>query len=185
MTRTSTVNLAALTTAFLIAACSVAEESGESAEAADQPAAAAGTNQAEPGVIRETAPPERPAVTVIDSKPGPDGTQIDLIESRVVGDILTLTFQCSSNERNQHESFRVEAISVIDEATSQRIGVLQDDAGNWLTSDSSASSSTITVNCGTQPGIFWAKFPAPPATSPAISVNLPDTAPFYTVPVQR
>jgi hypothetical protein len=36
-----------------------------------------------------------------------------------------------------------------------------------------------------KPGIFWVKFPAPPATSKTVSLNLPKTAPFDGVPVTR
>lgn len=121
--------------------------------------------------------------TAIQSQPGPDGSQVDLIKLAVTGDILTATFRCSSQDKINTEAFRVEGISIIDDATSQRISVLKDNAGDWLAS--SVAGNSIMADCEVKPGIFWAKFPAPPATSKTVSVNLPDTAPFDGVTVTR
>lgn len=150
---------------------------------------ATATTAAVPGVTREeVAPPEvpvtpMPAQAAIQSQPGPDGSQVDLLKVAVTGDILTITMRCSSDQRINTESFKVDDISVIDDATSQRIGVLKDNQGNWLASN--VSGSGIMAGCETKPGILWAKFPAPPASSRTVSINLPEVAPFDGVPVTR
>src|SRR3546814_4391353 len=118
-----------------------------------------------------------------------DGSQVDLLSVKVTGDILTVAMRCSSPERYNRESIRVAQVSVIDDATSQRIGVLKDNEGNAMVSNLVRSSSPETdnmmVDCTSKPGVMWAKFPAPPATSATVSINLPGVAPFDGIPVQR
>lgn len=182
MTRFTTLALAA-SLALPLAAC------GQSATPAPAATETVATTDAGAGVSRETVRREEAAVTpvapatAIQSQPGPDGSQVDLIKLAVTGDILTATFRCSSQDRVNTESFRLENISLIDDATSQRISVLKDNAGNWLAS--SPAGNSIMASCEAKPGIFWMKFPAPPATSKTVSINLPNTAPFDGVPVTR
>ena len=109
--------------ALALGACTVQEDKDK----------AAGPEVAESGgVTREAMKSEEPegppvtpmpAATVIQSQPGPDGSQVDLLSVKVTGDILTVTLRCSSQEKHNRESLRVAQISVIDDATSQRIGV--------------------------------------------------------------
>ncbi len=151
--------------------------------------AATATSTETTGVARETVQREGTPVvavapaTAIASQPGPDGSQVDLIKLAVTGDILTATFRCSSQDRINTEAFRLTDISAIDDATAQRISVLKDNAGNWLAS--APSGDSIMASCEAKPGIFWVKFPAPPATSKTVSLNLPKTAPFDGMPVTR
>jgi hypothetical protein len=140
------------------------------------------------GVNRETpAPADTPAVTpmasqaAIQSQPGSDGTQVDLIKVAVTGDILTVTMRCSSDKKFNTRSFSLKDVSVIDDATSQRIAVLKDNQGNWLASK--VSGDTMFGDCTIQPGILWAKFAAPSAGAKTVSINLPEVAPFDGVPV--
>jgi hypothetical protein len=143
------------------------------------------------GVTRETvtapqdeAPVARmPAQTAIQSQPGPDGSQVDLMKVAVTGDILTVTLRCSSDEKINSESFDVQKISVIDDATSQRLGVLKDNAGEWMASN--VGGNSLNTECEIKPGVIWAKFPAPPATSKTVSINLPKVGPFDGIPVTR
>ncbi|MBU0825266.1 MAG: hypothetical protein KKA44_15195 [Alphaproteobacteria bacterium] len=138
----------------------------------------------EPMAAPEQAPVARmPAQAAIQSQPGPEGSQLDLLKVAVTGDILTVTLRCSSPEKYNSQSFNVDKISLIDDATSQRIGVLKDDKADWMASN--VSGNNLSTQCGVKPGIIWAKFPAPPATSPTVSINLPKVAPFDGVPVTR
>lgn len=176
--------------AMLLAACGEGGGAGNQT-AATEPAAAGSATPADSagGVTREVATPEPPAYTppptqtAIQSQAGPGGSQVELLTAKVTGDILTVTFRCTGPEKYNTESFLLDDISIIDDATSQRIAVLKDNDGKWLASNPSANR--ISANCGTPPGILWAKFPAPPATSQTISINLPETAPFDGVPVTR
>lgn len=174
--------------ALPLAACEVrnADETAANSPAAAEETASAG------GVTRETMkPPEdslppvqqMPAQAVIQSQPGPDGSQLDLVKVAVTGDVLTVTLRCSSTEKINTEAFRLDDISVIDDATAQRIGILKDNAGNWLASR--PAGNLIMADCTIKPGVIWAKFPAPPPTSPTVSINLPGVAPFDGVPVTR
>lgn len=170
--------------ALPLMACSASGDEVPANETAAAEAEMTGRVVRETRKIEEPSPvtPMAPAVA-IQSQPGPDGSQVDLIKLAVTGDILTATFRCSSSDKINTEAFRVEGISVIDDATSQRISVLKDDESNWLAS--SVSGSSIMADCEVKPGIFWVKFPAPPPTSKTVSVNLPDTAPFDGIPVTR
>jgi hypothetical protein len=140
-------------------------------------------------VVRETpaAPDTGPAVapmatpTVIQSQPGPDGSQVDLLKVAVTGDILTVTLRCSSEKKFNTRAFSLKDVSVIDDATAQRIAVLKDNQGNWLASK--VSGDTMFGDCAVQPGILWAKFAAPSAGTKTVSVNLPEVAPFDGVAV--
>jgi flagellar basal body L-ring protein FlgH len=146
---------------------------------------------AAPGVTREpvAAPQEEapiakmPAQAAIQSQPGPDGSQVDLLKVAVTGDILTVTLRCSSDAKINSQIFDVRKISVIDDATSQRLGVLKDNAGDWMASNT--TGSFLSTDCEVKPGVIWVKFPAPPATSPTVSINLPEVGPFDGVPVTR
>lgn len=134
-------------------------------------------------VIRETPVARMAPAQVIQSQPGSNGAQFDLIKVAVTGDILTVTLQCTTEGSTRSQAIDLRKVSVIDDATSQRIGVLKDNADNWLASD--ANGDFMRATCRKAPGILWAKFPAPPATSQTVSINLPNVAPFDGVPVTR
>lgn len=186
MTRGCAMLGAASGLAMLLAACG----GGEQTTASTEPAATETAAPAESGgVTREVAEPAEPAVApmaaqaAIQSQPGPDGSQLDLVSVKVTGDILTVTMRCSSPDRVNTESIDLDDVSVIDDATAQRIAVLKDNDGKWLAS--AVSGDNAMVSCEQRPGVFWAKFPAPPATSRTVSINLPGAAPFDGVPVTR
>lgn len=177
------------TLALALAACTVKEDKSKADDTAT--AETGGVTREDAGAELPQGPPvvPMPAATVIQSQPGPDGSQVDLLSAKVTGDILTVTLRCSSVEKYKSESLRVSQISVIDDATSQRIGVLKDAEGNEMVSNLSAvgnaENHSMSVDCTKNPGIMWAKFPAPPATSKTISLTLPSIAPFDGVPIQR
>lgn len=165
-----------------LAGCNVSEKPTYP-EGGTEPPADTGITR-EPMASPEPAPVARmPAQAAIQSQPGPEGSQLDLLKVAVTGDILTVTLRCSSPEKYNSQSFNVDKISLIDDATSQRIGVLKDDNADWMASN--VSGNNLSTQCGVKPGIIWAKFPAPPATSPTVSINLPKVAPFDGVPVTR
>lgn len=174
---------------LVAAALPLAACSGKKDQATTDAAPASG------GVVRtETAPAEPPVQrapeqTAIQSQPGPDGSQVDLLKVAVTGDILTVTMRCSSDKSYNTEVFKVANISVVEDATSQRLSVLRDNAGTAMVSNFSGGSSpeydSMSAECGTRPGVIWAKFPAPAATSPTVSINFPGVAPFDGIPVGR
>lgn len=173
--------MATVAAGLALAACSPGEEQAAPEEAAT--ASGAGVTREEVAAPEPERPAAMPAQAAIQSQPGPAGSQVDLLKVAVTGDILTVTMRCSSDEKINSESFDVQKISVIDDATAQRIGVLKDNAGNWLASN--VNGNFLGTSCETKPGVIWAKFPAPPATSRTVSINLPEVAPFDGVPVTR
>lgn len=178
-----------LTAPAVICAAFVAGCGSSETPVANQSADAVMTETTPAGVTRDVVTSEQPpvqpmaAMPVIQSQPGPDGSQVDLLKVAVTGDILTVTLRCSSSEKINSVSFRVSDISVIDDATSQRISVLKDNEGKWMASN--VNGDNLGTSCETQPGVIWAKFPAPPPTSPTVSINLPEVGPFDGIPVTR
>lgn len=178
-----TIKIAGLMTTALLAACNSGPAPAPQGTATTEAADSAGT------VTRETPAPEAPPVTpmpaqtAIQSQPGPDGAQVDLLKVAVTGDILTVTWRCSSPEKINSQTFGLKDISVIDDATSQRIGVLKDGNGDWLASN--VAGNAIMTACEVKPGVFWAKFAAPSAGAKTVSINLPEAAPFDGIPVTR
>lgn len=182
-----------LTAALTLAACSGAESDADKEASARQDTAAPTGNVTRAEVASsepsEPAVQPMPAQTPIQSQPGPGGSQVDLLKVAVTGDILTVTMRCSSEDRNNTEMFRIADISVIDDATSQRLGVLKDNAGAALVSKFTKGAQPqydyMSAQCEQKPGVIWAKFPAPPATTKTVSINFPEVAPFDGVPVTR
>lgn len=184
---THTPRLVLIAAALAASGCTVSEEKApEQATVADN-----SSTTSVGGVTRQDAAAAEPPVTpmaapaVIQSQPGPEGAQVDLLKVQVTGDILTVTMRCSSERSVNTESFSVDDISVIDDATAQRIGVLKDNAGKPLVSSPSPNGTSLSTGCEKEPGVIWAKFPAPPATSPTVSINFPGVGPFDGVPVTR
>lgn len=144
-------------------------------------------------VLRESTPVSTPApapapAAAIQTQPGSKGLQVALTRAAVVGDVLTVQLiysrpgQLSGGESSR---FPVDEVGVIDNATSQRLGVLKDATGRWQASPIESGGDNINVYVRDQPMVVWFKFPAPPATSPTISLNIPEVGPFDGVPVTR
>ncbi len=153
-------------------------------EKSAQPAAA----PASTGVERvATALPEpaapAPVSAVIQTQPGPSGSVVTLNKVKVTGDVLTV--QLTFTGKGAVPVLKLDEISLIDDKTSQRIGMLKDDAGQYMASPLSGNGKNLEVNLYESPAVVWFKFPAPPATSPTVSLNIPEVAPFDGVPVTR
>ena len=175
----------ALIAVMALAACG----QGQTVEEKQAEAAAA---SATPSPLAEPAPAgpvvaPAPAVQAIATGAGPEGTQVSLVRARVTGNVLTveLSYRPSDTDYN-NIYFDVDEVSVIDDATSQRYGVLKDNANAWMASPMSTDGKQIRININKgQPSVVWFKFPAPPATSPTVSINIPEVSPFDGVAVQR
>lgn len=170
---------------FPLAACSGGKEE---ARETPPPASANGVVRTETPAA-ETPAPRAPELAVIQTQPGPDGAQVDLLKVAVTGDILTVTMRCSSDRSVNSETFKIANISVVEDATSQRLSVLRDNAGTAMVSDfnrgSTRDTDLLNADCGSRPSVIWAKFPAPAPTSPTVSINFPGIAPFDGIPVTR
>ncbi len=143
------------------------------------------------GVTRELVPAATPSASpvaqiqapAIQTQPGPKGNNVALNRVAVTGDILTVSMTFSGGTCCVH--MRIEDVSVIDDATSQRIGVLKDNAGKYMAAPLESNGTSVSPESWRTPSVVWFKFPAPPATSKTVSIALPGVAPFDAVPVTR
>ena len=146
-----------------------------------------------PSLIREPAAPQQqqdPAAQAIQSKPFGQGT-LALTKVKVVGQILNVEFMYipPKNEKgdykftNEH-SGKLTDFAYIDEATSKRISLLQDESGKYMTDPAAGVSNTISL-AGSTPKVIALKFPAPPETSTTITIDFPGAGSFDSVPVSR
>lgn len=157
---------------------------------APEPASAPASN---PSLIREPAAPQQqqdPAAQAIQSKPFGDGGTLALTKVKVVGQILNVEFMfIPAKKENGGYKYtiartgKVADFAYIDESTSKRISLLQDENGKYMV-DPSPSDKDISVS-GSSPRIIALKFPAPPETSPTITIDFPGAGSFDSVPVGR
>ena len=198
--RVSKSALVVLSALALLTACQKEPEPTPPPQAQEQapnpnpaPPAPTPTPASNPSLIREPAAPQQqqdPAAQAIQSKPFGQGT-LALTKVKVVGQILNVEFMYipPKNERgdykftNEH-SGKITDFAYIDEATSKRISLLQDESGKYMTDPAAGVSNTIGLT-GNSPKIIALKFPAPPETSPTITIDFPGAGSFDSVPVGR
>jgi hypothetical protein len=169
-----------LALAAALAACQQAPATNEAAAAPAPDTTGVAREEVQPSPTPVAAP--QPAA--IQSQPGPKGNTVALNRVAVTGDILTVSMTYSgSGDCCVH--LKVEDVAVIDDATSQRIGVLKDNTGKWMAAPLESDSRSVTPDDYKSPSVVWFKFPAPPATSRTVSITVPGVAPFDAVPVTR
>jgi hypothetical protein len=150
------------------------------------------------GVVRQTPAPQSPATTsppdrfkAIATRPGSGGLEVDLTDVAVSGDIVTVSLRYRNmTHRYAIVRFPIEEVSIIDDATSRRYGVLRDQSGQYMAAPLYRESSVkLTVKSQKQiSGIYevaWFKFPAPPPEAQTISINIPKVAPFDNIRIKR
>ncbi|WCT73194.1 hypothetical protein PQ455_16470 [Sphingomonas naphthae] len=173
--------LVAVAALGLLAACNPAPQDAVPANSADAPTGTVTREEVTP------APAPAPAIAqaAIQTQPGPDGSTVTLNKVAVTGDVMTvqLTYQGASGLHTQY--MKLDEVSLVDDATAQRISVLKDNGGKWLAAPLATGGDGLTIRITDTPTIVWFKFPAPPATSKTVSLNLPEAAPFDGVPVTR
>lgn len=178
------IALFAAASALTLAACG--QPDSETAETA--PAETGAVTRIDPAPVPEPAPAPAPAPAAIQTQPGSDGISVALTRVQVTGDVLTVQLAYSkATENSATQRFSVEEIAVIDDATSQRYGVLKDAAGRWQAAplQAAGNDNLMIVVRNDAPTVVWFKFPAPPPTSPTVSINIPNVGPFDGVPVTR
>lgn len=178
-----------LLTLCLIAACKP-QPSPDAATAQPpvdaSPSAADAATPSEPAAAPQTAPP--PASAPIAIQTGPRGSQWELSKAAVTGNVLTVQFNVRTGEENLwNPSLPLSDVSVVDDATSQRYSPLKDGAGKPMAAPlNTVNDQKLKLDIKkNSSGVVWVKFPAPPATSRTVSINIPEVAPFDGVAVQR
>ncbi len=143
-------------------------------------------------LIREpiAAAQEQP-MQAIQTKMGPKGSTMHLMSAKVTGQILTVEFVMVPPKKEAgsgYDSITVrsplKSASYIDDSTAKKVAVLQDDSGAYMASPLNSDGSQIMMS-GNRPVPASLKFPAPPESSPTVSVNLADIGSFDGVPVSR
>ncbi len=186
MTARMTLPLLAL---CLVAACKQQPSSDTAATSSPVDSSTAATESATPPnatVASQAAPP--PAAAPIATQAGPKGSQWELSKVAVTGNVLTVQFNVrAGDEHLWNPSLPLSDVSVVDDATSQRYSPLQDNSGKPMaaplnTQNDQKLKLDIQKNSS---GVVWVKFPAPPATSQTVSINIPEVAPFDGVAIQR
>lgn len=186
----TTRRMLSLLTLCLLAAC---KQPSPDTDAAQPPAEASGTTtEAATPPNPTVAPPEQTtppaAAAPIATQTGPKGSQWDLSKVAVTGNVLTVQFNVrAGDEHLWNPSLPLSDVSVVDDATSQRYSPLQDASGKPMaaplnTQNNQKLKLDIQKNSN---GVIWVKFPAPPATSKTVSINIPEVAPFDGVAIQR
>lgn len=153
--------------------------------AAEAPAASS------PALAQEPAAPQQdPAAQAIESKPFGEGT-LTLTKAKAVGQILNVEFIFTppKNANGDYKFTNVHSgelkdFAYIDETTSKRISLLQDENGKYMADPIATSGRNIGLT-GTAPKIIALKFPAPAETTPTITIDFPGAGSFDSVQVSR
>ncbi len=204
--RASLCTLAVLSALTMLAACQKEPEPAPVAPAQPQaqtqpqqeaskpnlaPPAAEAPAASSPALVQEPAAPQQdPAAQAIESKPFGEGT-LALTKAKVVGQILNVEFIFTPSKKpngdykftNEH-SGDLKDFAYIDETTSKRISLLQDENGKYMADPIGGAGRNIGLT-GTTPKIIALKFPAPPETTPTITIDFPGAGSFDSVQVSR
>ncbi|PAT41723.1 phosphoribosylglycinamide synthetase [Vandammella animalimorsus] len=142
-------------------------------------------------LIREpVAAPSQGAEQAIQTKALGNGS-IHLMKAKVVGAILHVEFVAVPPKKadGSYSSFSISThklknFDYIDETTSKKVTLLQDEDGKYMADPLSGTGGELLVS-GSQPKTLSLKFPAPPETSPTITIDFPGVGAFDSVPVSR
>ena len=196
--RASLCALAVLSALTMLTACQKEPEPAPVAPA--QPQAQTQTQQeaskpnpaaSSPALVQEPAAPQQdPTAQAIESKPFGEGT-LALTKAKVVGQILNVEFIFTPPKKpngdykftNVH-SGELKDFAYIDETTSNRISLLQDENGKYMADPIGGAGRNIGLT-GTTPKIIALKFPAPAETTPTITIDFPGAGSFDSVQVSR
>lgn len=135
-------------------------------------------------VVEQQAPVA--AQPVLATQPGPSGSNVELNKVAVTGNVLTVQVTVKPGVDDGLSLYmKGDEISLIDDATAQRYSLLKDSTGKIMASPLSSDTQVGNYTARGESRVYWFKFPAPPATSPTVSINLPNVAPFDGVAVTR
>jgi len=176
-TRLVTTSIAMLTLALLVS-CGEKEEP----KTAAPPTAAAGpAPQAPPPPPVASAPPPTAGAIGSAQFSGDPNLRCDLLEVKRVsgGAVLVRWRVVNTAAKSIHYDFSWNEVYYIDPDQNKKYGFLSDAEDNKI----------LDIFWGHLPAgdqrLNWAKFPAPPATTTKISVNVPKFTPFEDIPIAQ
>ncbi|MDO4249374.1 MAG: phosphoribosylglycinamide synthetase [Neisseria sp.] len=170
-------------------------EPAAQAPAQTEPAAQAPQQTAAPtsgeSLIREPVAVQSQPVQAIQTKTFGEYT-IHLTKAKVVGQILSVEFIAvppkGANGEYKGVSgkyFPLKDFDYIDETTSKKVTLLQDEHGKYMANPLSGDKELRLQGHQRFPQTLTLKFPAPPETSPTITIDFPEVGSFESVPVSR
>jgi hypothetical protein len=128
---------------------------------------------------------------VIQTRSGPEGLEVDLVRAGITGSILTveLLYRNRTQAYVANVEMPIQQVSYIDDATAKRYGVLKDESGQYLASPLGKRDKAIVdlgnfSSSGKRSKVAWFKFPAPPAGTKTVSINIPDVGPYDGISVR-
>ncbi|WP_373796923.1 phosphoribosylglycinamide synthetase [Neisseria dentiae] len=143
-------------------------------------------------MIREPVAAQSQPAQAIQTKTFGEYT-IHLMKAKVVGQILSVEFiAVPPKDANGEykgvsgEYFPLKDFDYIDETTSKKVTLLQDENGKYMANPLSGASEELWLE-GHQrfPQALTLKFPAPPETSSTITIDFPKIGSFESVPLSR
>lgn len=169
--------------ALCLSACNQEKPAETTAEA---PAAPSGVVREEPAA---PAAAPAPAPAALGTQPGPQGTQVALTKARVVGDVLSVELHYTQAPNANTSVFihtDVDQINYVDDATSRKYDVLHDQQGSYMAQPMNRDGKRLDLQVRKEgPSVLTLKFPAPPAASTTVSLNVPEVGSFDAIPLQR
>jgi hypothetical protein len=135
-------------------------------------------------VTPESAPPAQVPAANSSLASGSFGRQAtwSLVKAKVSGAILSVEFEVSG-ESCENEYIPLQDISYIDENTAKKLTVLKDEGGQWMAGPLDDDRLRAKA-CGGK-SKMWMKFPAPPAETKTITINISQLGSLDSIPVQR
>ncbi|MCS4534661.1 phosphoribosylglycinamide synthetase [Neisseria montereyensis] len=140
--------------------------------------------------VSQKATVAMPETTPIQTQEYGDGNMVHLTKARVVGQILTVEFlfvpkrKPDGSYRYVSYETKLDNVSYIDDAAAQKVSLLQDEAGVYMASPLASNKTEIRIY-ENGPIKMTLKFPAPPPSTPSISIDLPQIGSFDAIPVSR
>lgn len=122
---------------------------------------------------------------------------IHLTKAKVVGQILNVEFVAvppkdpdgkygNFDAVGDYYNMKLADFDYIDETTSKKVTLLQDENGKYMADPVPSNADYLHVSgIARRPVTISLKFPAPPATSPTITIDFPGIGSFESVPVSR
>lgn len=142
------------------------------------------------GVARQSAAKatSQPAGATLATRSGSQGLEVDLVRAGVTGDIFTAELRYRNpTDKPVVLLIPIDEVSYIDDASSRRYSVVKDQAGVYMAAPLNPMKKTLlqTAVMPKKSETVWFKFPAPPAGSRTVSINIPQVGPFDGIQVQR
>lgn len=142
-------------------------------------------------LIRQEPAPTAPAIQAMQSKPY-NNTTVHLTKARVASPILTVEFVFKPPRKpdgkydyvDRYES-AFDDLAYIDEASAQKVSLLQDENGKFSATPTSSNGKTLHISGSNKMTTVTLKYPAPPAETQTISINLPQIGSFDGIVISR